>query len=168
VRLARDDQGQLQWSWRRDGEPLTGAAERALVKNGRIKQSEARFNPVDVETGKPINFHFGSVCWNAYRKKWVAIGLQSGARTSVLGEVFYSEADDPAGPWQRARKIVTHNRYSFYNPVQHEFFDEEGGWIIYFEGTYSETFSGNPFPTPRYDYNQIMYRLDLSDPRLRL
>jgi hypothetical protein len=61
---------------------------------------------------------------------------------------------------------VTHDKYSFYNPTQHAFFDEAGGRVIYFEGTYTHTFSGHPVPTPRYDYNQIMYRLDLSDPRL--
>mgnify|MGYP000007466878 CR=1 FL=1 len=27
-------------------------------------------------------------------------------------------------------------------------------------------FSGNPRKTPRYDYNQILYRLDLDDPKL--
>ena len=47
-------------------------------------------------------------------------------------------------------------------------FDKDGGRVIYFEGTYTHTFSGNPEPTPRYDYNQIMYRLDLADPRLAL
>jgi hypothetical protein len=46
--------------------------------------------------------------------------------------------------------------------------DKENGRIIYFEGTYTTTFSGNPNPTPRYDYNQVMYRLDLSDRRLAL
>ena len=44
----------------------------------------------------------------------------------------------------------------------------EQGRIIYFEGTYASTFSGAPSPTPRYDYNQIMYLLDLGDPRLIL
>jgi hypothetical protein len=43
-----------------------------------------------------------------------------------------------------------------------------GGRLIYFEGTYASTFSGNPEQTPRYDYNQIMYRFDLDDPRLTL
>jgi hypothetical protein len=28
-------------------------------------------------------------------------------------------------------------------------------------------FSGNKNPTPRYDYNQIMYRLELGDERLK-
>ena len=85
-----------------------------------------------------------------------------------MGEVWYAEADTPLGPWVYARKIVTHDKYSFYNPKQHPMFDKDGGRIIFFEGTYTATFSGNPDPTPRYDYNQIMYQLDLSDPRLAL
>jgi len=50
--------------------------------------------------------------------------------------------------------------------VQHSFFDQEGGRIIYFEGTYTASFSGARELTPRYDYNQILYRLRLDDPRL--
>jgi hypothetical protein len=64
---------------------------------------------------------------------------------------------------------VSHERYSFYNPKHHPYFDQEGGRVIYFEGTYSHTFSGSEeTATPRYDYNQILYRLDLSDVRLCL
>ncbi len=59
-------------------------------------------------------------------------------------------------------------KYSFYNPKQHPMFDKDRGRIILFEGTYTTTFSGNQDPTPRYDYNQVMYQLDLSDPRLAL
>jgi hypothetical protein len=88
--------------------------------------------------------------------------------TSALGEVWYAEADTPLGPWVYARKVVTHDRYSFYNPKQHPAFDRDGGRTIFFEGTYAHTFSGNPDATPRYDYNQIMYSLDLADPRLVL
>jgi len=32
---------------------------------------------------------------------------------------------------------------------------------VYFEGTYTNTFTRSP-ATPRYNYNQLMYRLDLS------
>ena len=64
-------------------------------------------------------------------------------------------------------KIVTHEKYSFYNVVQHPMFDRKGGRLIYFEGTYTAAFSGNADRTPRYDYNQVMYRLDLDDPRLK-
>ena len=92
---------------------------------------------------------------------------------TMLGEVWYSEADRPEGPWVNARKIITHankpgDAHDFYNPTQHPFFDQEGGRVVYLEGSYVNTFSGNPHPTPYYEYNQIMYRLDLSDPRLKL
>ena len=94
------------------------------------------------------------------------IAVQQGG-TSFLGEVWYAEAEQPAGPWRNARKILTHDKYSFYNPRHHEYLDKEGGRVIFFEGTYTHSFSGNPNQTPRYDYNQIMYKLDLSDARLR-
>lgn len=117
----------------------------------------------DIATGKMWEAHYGSVCWNKYRNKWVMIVVQRGGKTSFLGEVWYAEADAPEGPWLDARKILTHDRYSFYNPVQHPLFDQDGGRVIYFEGTYSTTFSRESDPTPRYDYNQIMYRLDLAE-----
>src|SRR6185436_15185349 len=64
--------------------------------------------------------------------------------------------------------IVAHDHYNFYNPTQHPFFDQEAGRVIFFEGTYTASFSSAKQKTPRYDYNQIMYRLDLDDPRLAL
>jgi len=102
------------------------------------------------------------VAWNGYRQKWVMIAVQIGG-TSMLGEVWYSEADRPEGPWPWARKVATHNDYSFYNPRQPPYDEEAGGRVIYFEGTYTDTFSGAKFPTPRYNYNQVMYRLDLAE-----
>ena len=104
---------------------------------------------------------------NAYRQRWVLIAVQYGGKPSFLGEVWYSEASAPVGPFLHAVKIATHDHYSFYNPTQHPFFDEDGGRRIYFEGTYASTFSGRKDRTPHYDYNQILYRLDLSDPRLK-
>jgi len=121
----------------------------------------------DITSGRKVTPHGGSVYYNAYRGKWISIFVESGGESSYLGEVWYAEADTPVGPWGYARKIVTHNKYTFYNPMQHPYFDEEGGHVIYFEGTYSNSFSGSKEnPTPRYDYNQIMYRLSLDDSRL--
>ena len=116
---------------------------------------------------RPILMHRGSVNWNDHRGRWIMIGVES-LGSSALGEVWYAEAERLTGPWGSPRKIVTHDRYSFYNPKQHPAFDQEGGRVIYFEGTYTSMFSGNDQQTPRYDYNQIMYRLDLAGPRLRL
>jgi hypothetical protein len=123
----------------------------------------------DIESGGAVKPHGGSVFWNEYRGKWIMITVQSGGDSSYLGEVWYAEADTPVGPWCYGRKVVTHDKYSFYNPKQHPYFDQENGRLIYFEGTYSHTFSGSPEnATPRYDYNQVMYRLDLGDKRLFL
>jgi hypothetical protein len=83
------------------------------------------------------------------------------------GDVFYSEALVPEGPWNCATNIVRHEKYNFYNLVHHPFFDKDGGRVIYFEGTYTTAFIDNAQPTPLYEYNQIMYKLSLDDPRLR-
>jgi hypothetical protein len=132
-----------------------------------MKDDEALLNLRDILTGKTVLAHGGSVAWNGYRRRWVMIAVETFG-SSFLGEVWYAEADTPIGPWVYARKIVTHDDYSFYNPRHHPMFDQENGRIIYFEATYTSTFSGNKDPTPRYDYNQIMYQLDLGDLRLAL
>lgn len=161
--LARDEKGGR--AWRADGKDLGADGERELIKEGDMAGEDAWFQPKDAASGKTIRLHRGSVNWNAFRKKWVMIACEQGG-TSLLGEIWYAEADAPEGPWRNAVKIVTHDKYSFYNPAHHPFFDQDGGRLIYFEGTYTQSFSGNPTATPRYDYNQIMYRLDLADPRL--
>jgi len=165
AKLLLDDDGQVRYEWRRGGEPIHGAMEQRLIKAGRLKAEQAHFLPTDVDSGEPVVMHRGSVRWNEYRRRWIMIATQQGG-TSLLGEIWVSEAPEPTGPWRRAKKIVTHDQYSFYNPVHHPFFEQQGGRLIYFEGTYTQTFSGSPVATPRYDYNQIMYRLDLADPRL--
>jgi hypothetical protein len=159
--------GAARYAWRRNT-PAVGPEEQAkLIHEGTLRREEALFQLQDPETGKPLTAHRGSVYWNDFRRRWIMIATQIGG-ASMLGEVWYAEAETPLGPWAYARKVVTHDRYSFYNPLHHPYFDQEGGRRIYFEGTYTVTFSGNSEPTPRYDYNQIMYRLDLSDARLAL
>lgn len=166
LKLERDAAGKLVYRWRRNA-PLLGPAEEArLLKEGRIQADETRWLLRERGSGKMVLAHSGSASWNAYRRRWVLIAVQS-MGTSFLGEVWFAEAESPVGPWREAVKVVTHERYSFYNPKQHPMFEKEGGKIIYFEGTYTHTFSGNNDATPRYDYNQMMYRLDLSDPRLQ-
>jgi hypothetical protein len=114
-----------------------------------------------------VKVHSGSIAWNPWRKRWVTVFMQSGGKPSYLGELWYAEADSPMGPWGRAVKILSHNNYTFYNPRIHPAFTADNSPILIFEGTYTMEFSGNTNPTPRYDYNQILYRLDLDDPRLK-
>ena len=144
-------------------------------------QSDADF--VDLDSGESVQPHRGTIAWNEFRKRWVMIFTQqaldivrlnerrdqtdplqreSEDLRSQLGEVYFAESDSPFGPWRDCLKVATHQRYSFYNPKQHPEFQIDDGRVIYFEGTYTQTFSRALVPTPRYDYNQVMYRLDLS------
>jgi hypothetical protein len=111
--------------------------------------------------------HSGGMGWHPWRQKWVSVFQQNGGTPSALGELWYAEADAPTGPWGPAVKVLTHRNYTFYNPCLHLDFTPTGSPMLLFEGTYTHTFSANPTPTPRYDYNQILYRLDLDDPRLK-
>jgi hypothetical protein len=165
--LDRSPEGKLRYGWKAATAPIGGKEQQELIKAGKLKPEEALLQLRDVETGKPLQPHGGSVYWNAYRRKWVMICEQFGG-TSLLGEIWFAEADTPVGPWVYAKKVVTHHNMSFYNPTQHPFFDQEGGRRLYFEGTYTVSFTNNPDPTPRYEYNQILYRLSLDDPRLAL
>jgi hypothetical protein len=159
--------GKVRFAWKRNTPPLSMEEQSKLVRAGKLKAEESLLHFQDGETGKAILTSSGSVCWNDYRKRWVAI-VQQAWGTSFLGEIWYAEADTPLGPWVYARKIVTHDKYTFYNVKQHPYFDKDDGRVIFFEGTYTTFLSGAPGPTPRYDYNQIMYKLDLADPRLAL
>jgi len=164
----------LAWSpedgdyvWQQAVHPTTQKEEAQLIKDKKLPPEKARMQAVDAQTGKPVQLHAGSVHWNKHRERWIMIAVQEGGDDSYLGEVWYLEARQMEGPWRKAVKVASHPKYSFYNPSHHAFFDQQDGRIIYFQGTYAETFSGNPVPTPRYDYNQLMYRLDLDDERLK-
>jgi len=167
IRLERTRDRALRYAWKKNTPPIGWKEQARLIQAGHLKPEEALPRLQDERTGKPVIAHRGSVYWNDYRRRWVMIACETGG-TSPLGEIWYAEAEALEGPWTHARKIVTHEKYSFYNPKQHPMFDRDGGRVIYFEGTYTALFSGNTDRTPWYDYNQIMYRLDLSDPRLGL
>lgn len=160
--IERDNQGKVKFGWKRNTLPLTQRDQQELVKVGLLMADEARIVLTDIQSDRRVLAHSGSVAWNKYRQRWIAIFVELGGESSHLGEVWYAESPAPEGPWSSATKILSHDRYSFYNPKHHPYFDSEDGRMIYFEGTYTTTFSGNPHPTPRYDYNQILYRLDLS------
>jgi hypothetical protein len=172
VRLDRDKDDKLVWAWKKDTPPLGPKEQEDLITAGKMRRDESPQQLRDSTDGKAILLNNSSCAWNAYRKRYIMIASQ-GHGATMLGEVWYSESERPEGPWVHARKVITHankpsDAHDFYNPVHHPFFDREEGRVIYLEGSYVNTFSGNPHPTPRYEYNQIVYRLDLSDPRLKL
>lgn len=116
--------------------------------------------------GEKVTPHSGSIAWNGYRQRWVTVFMEKFGKPSAFGEVWYAEGKSPTGPWGPAVKVATHENYTFYNPRLHPEFTEKGSPVLLFEGTYTAMFADDPQPTPRYDYNQVLYRLDLDDPRL--
>jgi hypothetical protein len=119
------------------------------------------------EDGKPVKLHSGSIAWSTHRERWVTIFMEQRGKPSSFGELWYAEAGLPTGPWGKAVKVLTHENYTFYNPRIHTELTPSGSPILLFEGTYTHEFADRPSPTPRYDYNQVLYRLDLDDPALK-
>jgi hypothetical protein len=124
-------------------------------------------NLASADDDKPIKPHTGSIAWNPFRKRWVTVFMQAFGKPSVFGELWYAEAEKPTGPWGKTVKILSHDNYTFYNPRLHPEFTPAGSPILIFEGTFTREFADRPPATPRYDYNQILYRLDLDDHRLK-
>jgi hypothetical protein len=116
--------------------------------------------------GAAVKSHSGHIALNAWRKRWVTVFMQAFGKPSAFGELWYAEADTPVGPWGKAVKVLSHDNYTFYNPRLHPEFTPTDSPILIFEGTYTAEFADRPRPTPRYNYNQVLYRLDLDDPRL--
>ena len=166
-KLDRDREKKLIYKWRKNTLPLTEDLQNLLIQKGKMTSSEAFYKLIDVDSGKRVNIADGTVYWNKFRKKWIMIGTEKFGKNSFLGEVWFSEADQLLGPWKKAKRVATHEKYSFYNPRHHPDLDQQGGRFIFFEGTYTRMFSATKVKTHRYDYNQIMYKLDLADPRLR-
>lgn len=115
-------------------------------------------------SNETIEAHRGAVVWNEYKNQWITVFTQKYGDSSLLGEIWYAESDSPLGPWNNAVKIVTHDQYTFYNPQVHVEMVPSGSPVLLFEATYTAAFSKAKVKTPRYDYNQILYRLDLNEP----
>ena len=166
--LDRGRDGSLRWGWKR-GTAAVGQNELArLEKAGLARPRDCWIRFTEARSRKRVKCHNGNLAWNAYRGKWTLLFNQADAEESPLGEIHYAEADSITGPWTRCWKVATHPKYSFYNPTQHPQLAKDNGRVIYFEGAYSKSFTPDTHAVPRYDYNMMMYRLELDDPRLAL
>lgn len=171
-----DDEGQR---WALFGNPFPTLKFPATYE---AWSNSAKWEPVDAPAqlvsadGTTVIPHSGNIAWNGYRKRWVTIFMEAFGKPSGFGEIWYAEADSPFGPWGTAMKVLSHQNYSFYNPRIHPEFTTSDSPQLFFEGTYTTLFAGAskgdslaptyPQATPRYDYNQILYRLDLDDAAL--
>ncbi len=165
--MMEDEQGK---KWAVFGNPLPDLRCPATFEAWQDPTTWEKLDPqeslVSATDGKPVKPASGSIAWNAYRKRWVTIFMQLFGAPSGFGEIWYAEAESALGPWGPAVKVLSHDNYAFYNPRIHPEFTPASSPILLFEGTRSKTFANRPEPTPRYEYNQILYRLDLDDAKL--
>lgn len=163
-----DERGAPCWRWQKEKPPLDSKRELAWIGAKKLAPEQARFVPCNAaDPAERIWLHSGTVRWNEWRRRFVLIACQAGGTSSALGEIWYAEARHPCGPFAKAVKIATHDRMSLYNVCHHALLDRDGGRTIHFEGTYTNDFSGNPDATPRYQYNQLLFRLDLAREELQ-
>lgn len=164
--LWRDDAGK---EWLLLGNPLPNFRCSATFEAWQDAATWEKLAPQETlptVDGGQVTPHSGSIAWNEFRGRWVTVFMESFGKPSVFGEVWYAEADAPTGPWGPAVKVLSHDNYTFYNPRLHAELTDANSPVLLFEGTYTTSFADRPQPTPRYDYNQMLYRLDLDDPRL--
>lgn len=160
--LLKNADGTLDYQWRDGARHVTSDALKAasVPTNQDLEGHE-----LDAATGAGVGMVGRTVSWNAHRRRFVQSSQQLYGSTSPLGEIWHAEADTPMGPFLYAAKVITHQNYTFYNTLHHPELDR--GQFMYLEGTYTSTYT-NATPTPRYNYNQQLYRVDLSDARLAL
>ncbi len=161
--------GTLNYDWKTDTSPITGTTGN-IYNGGPIPNDQRLFGHTkDPESGVAMSWPSApSTAWNVHRRRYVQPIGQAFGVSSFLGEIWFNEADTPMGPWVYARKIITHDNYTFYNPRLHPFFTQDGGRYVFFENTYTTGYTNTAVPTPRDNYNQAMYRLDLDDARIVL
>jgi hypothetical protein len=160
-------------SWVLFGHPFPELRCRATFEAWQDPDQWERLMPPTVvmsSEGEPIRphdgVHAGAIAWNAFRGRWITVFLQSGGKPSPFGELWYAESPSPLGPWGRAVKVLSHENHTFYNPSLHPELTATNAPFVLFEGTYTKQFADKSEPTPRYEYNQILYRLELDQPAL--
>ena len=164
--LDRKADGILNWAWKRDTSAIGPEQQTLLLEAGHIRPDERWIVFRNVLDEREIAMQHNTIRWNPHRRRYVGLFSE---QTPKLSQTWYAESDSPTGPWTYMRKVVSHNGITFYNPCHH--FDQYGGRVILFEGTVTlwKGFGETTQPSlQHYDYNQMMYSLDLDDSRLYL
>lgn len=135
-------------------------------------------------SGAELTLAGGSVHWNGFRRKYIAIiGARPGPippassrvsstvaappappKPSFDGEIYYAESAELTSGWSNATLVITHAQsgMSCYNPLQLPMYDDDSKGRIYITCTFVNSFSGVVHKQPRYDYNNVVFALDLA------
>lgn len=164
--IANDDQGRA-WLYLNGPPNFKCPATYEAWKDRAQWQHVDRPKSFKTKDDGNIEVASASIAWSEFRKRWVMILQQKFGKPSVFGEIWYLEGKTPEGPWGPAVKVATHQNYTFYNVQIDWQLTNPADPVLVFEGTYTTTFTDNKIKTPRYDYNQVLYRIDLDDPALK-
>lgn len=175
--LDRDSRGRLRYRWRGQTSPVGPHEQAMLVEAGHLEPEERWIVFRDVRTGRELIHQHHSLQWNPYRQRYAGLftcRLASESRPAStegiqgLNQTWYGEADTLLGPWAYLEKVVDVGDYAYYNPLYNPYFHEQGGRILFFEGTYTRFMDATAPMRPRDNYNQVVHRLDLDDPRVTM
>lgn len=161
TQIDRNPDGTIRYTWKTGTKTISASLGGSLIASNERLYGHLQ----DPDTGFHFNPHAYTIDWNPYRRRYLRITGE--APFFINGDNWFTEADTPMGPWVYSREVVTHNNYNTYNPIYHPFLDRLGGREMIFEITYTNWLAAVP-PTPRHNYNQVMYRLDLADSRVVL
>ncbi len=166
------------WGWKKGAPVFQQSDETTLISKGIMSASQARMQVVDSVTNQPIIVDSGVVHWNAYLKKYILLFGNA--------QLYIAMSDNMMGPWNKAVKIVQHDasRSQCYNSTQIAALSDATERYVYIACTYTAMWTNDAPPSdtpnvwstclfgqnahlncapvvPRYEYNNLIYRLDL-------
>lgn len=165
--MIRGEDGRPEYAWRQGGLPFNQTLSKALIEQGKLTDDESIFLLHDHDSGDALRAHGGSLAWNEYRQRWVMIASKHGARrcSEKYGMPRPKHLSVPGRtPSRSSRTTTTVSTIPSSIPTSIKMADDSST-LKERTPIHSPTI---PTQTPRYDYNQIMYRLDLADERLGL
>ena len=170
------------WGWKQGAVPVLQSDEAKLIALGVLPPSEAHFQVRDVTSGHTLGVGIGTVNYNEALGQYLLITEYSS--TDRRGAIFAGVSSSLTGPWTYVTPVLSHDvtGASCYNPLHMPWMDEEGGRFIYVACSYTAMWSdkNNPnsqwytcltgvdsyqncaTPVPRYEYNNMVYRLDVT------
>jgi len=165
------------WGWKLNSVPFQQSDEAQLIAKGILPAAKAHMQTVDVTSGAPVFYSLGSVNFNAALQQYLVLSSQGST-------MYVSLSPSLMGPYRDAFPVAWHNSSgsSCYNPLHMPWLDEDNGRVIYFACSFTAMWSDANNPNsqwytcltginarencapivPRYEYNNLVYRLDVS------